>query len=207
MDDTDQEIFWKGEFGNEYIERNKSEYLLAANLHFFARITQNIGKIESIFEFGCNAGMNLKALSFLMPDTQLAAVEINERAASQARKIENVTKVHNDSIQELQLQDKYDFVFSKGVLIHLNPDQLPKAYQKLANSSNRYVMIAEYFNPAPVMLSYRGNDDKLYKRDFAAEFIGQNQEFKLIDYGFCYKNVSNYSQDDITWFLMERKNA
>ena len=29
---TEQEAFWAGTFGNEYIERNKSDELLASNL-------------------------------------------------------------------------------------------------------------------------------------------------------------------------------
>ena len=35
---NEQENFWAGEFGNEYITRNKSENLLAANLHMFSNI-------------------------------------------------------------------------------------------------------------------------------------------------------------------------
>lgn len=207
MPSTDQELFWKSDFGDQYIERNKSDYLLASNLHFFAKATQNIEKISTVFEFGCNIGMNLKALNLLMPDTALAAVEINEKAAQRARQLKNVAKVHNVSIQELQLTDTHDLVFSKGVLIHLDPNQLSATYEKLANLSKRYVMIAEYFNPSPIMVPYRDNDDKLYKRDFAHEFLIKNPDFRLIDYGFSYKNVENYSQDNITWFLMERRNA
>ena len=32
---TDQEEFWAGEFGEQYIDRNKGEKLLASNLNFF----------------------------------------------------------------------------------------------------------------------------------------------------------------------------
>ncbi len=34
---TEQEAFWAGTFGNEYIERNKSDELLASNLNFFSK--------------------------------------------------------------------------------------------------------------------------------------------------------------------------
>ena len=33
--DTDEENFWAGEFGDDYIDRNKGNNLLAANLDFF----------------------------------------------------------------------------------------------------------------------------------------------------------------------------
>ena len=35
---TDQEEFWAGVFGDEYIERNKGGTLLASNLNFFSKI-------------------------------------------------------------------------------------------------------------------------------------------------------------------------
>ena len=59
---NEQEEFWAGEFGDEYIDRNKSEKLLAANLKMFAQIFSNIQEINSIAEYGCNIGMNLQLL-------------------------------------------------------------------------------------------------------------------------------------------------
>jgi spore coat polysaccharide biosynthesis protein SpsF len=34
---TEQEEFWAGAFGDEYINRNKSEEYLASNLNFFSK--------------------------------------------------------------------------------------------------------------------------------------------------------------------------
>ena len=105
---------------------------------------------------------------------------------------------------DFSVDEQFDLVFSKGVLIHLNPDVLSKVYDKLAKMSRRYVLIGEYYNPTPVSISYRGNEDKLFKRDFASEFLETNSEFRLVDYDFHYKGSENFSQDDITWFLMEK---
>ena len=35
---SDQEIFWKGSFGSEYIDRNKSNQLLSANISMFSKM-------------------------------------------------------------------------------------------------------------------------------------------------------------------------
>ena len=35
--ETDQEAFWAGNFGTEYIARNNSQQLLAANLNLFSK--------------------------------------------------------------------------------------------------------------------------------------------------------------------------
>jgi hypothetical protein len=34
---TEQEAFWAGQFGTEYIGRNDSQELLASNLNFFSQ--------------------------------------------------------------------------------------------------------------------------------------------------------------------------
>ena len=77
-------------------------------------------------------------------------------------------------------------------------------YSKLATATSKYLLIAEYYNPSPVSIVYRENDDRLFKRDFAGEILDQHPEFKLIDYGFVYHRDQNFPQDDVTWFLLER---
>ncbi len=91
------------------------------------------------------------------------------------------------------------------MLIHINPDELENVYDKLYQSSNRYICMAEYYNPTPVMVPYRGNENKLFKRDFAGEFMERFQDVKLLDYGFKYHGDSQFPQDDATWFLMEKR--
>ena len=59
---TDQENFWAGEFGNLYIDRNKSDQLMASNLEYFSKSLKAAIGIQSVIEFGANIGMNLKAL-------------------------------------------------------------------------------------------------------------------------------------------------
>jgi spore coat polysaccharide biosynthesis protein SpsF len=202
---TEQESFWSGQFGDSYIQRNQSKELLASNLHFFSHVLDKTKSIGSVLELGCNVGMNLRALTLLLPNSTLTGVEINENAAKLAGGISDDVSIHHGSILEFSTEDKFDLVFTKGVLIHLAPEVLSDVYRTMGNVASRYVLIAEYFNPAPVSIDYRGHQEKLYKRDFAAEFLEVNPEFELVDYKFHYKKAVNFSQDDITWFLMERK--
>ncbi|MNV96295.1 hypothetical protein D3C71_1912830 [compost metagenome] len=90
------------------------------------------------------------------------------------------------------------------MLIHVNPEVLPQVYDKLFASSRRYLMVAEYYNPAPVAIAYRGHSDRLFKRDFAGEIMEHYPQLQLVDYGFAYRRDPNFPQDDITWFLMEK---
>lgn len=93
----------------------------------------------------------------------------------------------------------------KTVLIHINPNELNTVYEKLYNCSQKYILIAEYYNPTPMTVEYRGHSNRLFKRDFAGEMMDKYSDLKLIDYGFLYHRDNNFPEDDITWFLMEKK--
>jgi pseudaminic acid biosynthesis-associated methylase len=90
------------------------------------------------------------------------------------------------------------------VFIHLNPDYLPQAYDRLYAASTRFILVAEYYNPAPVTIPYRGHTDRLFKRDFAGEML-ERFPLTLVDYGFAYRRDPEFPQDDIHWFLMEKR--
>jgi pseudaminic acid biosynthesis-associated methylase len=201
---TEQEKFWAGNFGDEYISRNESQEYLASNLNFFSKAFKQLGKPNSVIEFGANIGMNLKAIHLLFPNTLLKAIEINNKAADILSKNIGNENVFLTSILDYEPKEQFDLALIKGVLIHINPDQLSNVYQKLYDSSKKYILIAEYYNPSPVTITYRGHTDRLFKRDFGGEFLNTYKDTKLIDYGFVYKNDPSFPQDDITWFLIEK---
>lgn len=200
---TPQEEFWAGEFGTGYIERNQSDRLLASNLAFFARILERTGGIRSCVELGANVGMNLRALKLLVPDLQCRAVEINPAAAAQLRILIGQENVTEGSLLEAA-PEPADLAFTKGVLIHLNPDALPAAYERLYAASTRFILVAEYYNPTPVAIPYRGHEDRLFKRDFAGEMMERFDGLQMVANGFASKHDPLFPQDDISWFLMEK---
>ena len=201
---TEQEKFWAGDFGDEYIGRNKSEEYLASNLNFFSKAFNQLGQPNSLIEFGANIGMNLRAIKLLFPKIDLFGIEINKNAADELAKFIGQENVFNGSIFEFEATHKCDVSLIKGVLIHINPEMLALVYEKLYTASNKYILICEYYNPSPVTVSYRGHSDRLFKRDFAGEMLEKYIDLKLVDYGFCYKRDKAFPQDDITWFLLEK---
>lgn len=202
---TEQESFWAGEFGTAYIDRNKGDKLLAANLDFFVKSLRAARGIQSCMEFGANIGMNLRALKLLHPAQAQFGVEINVDAARQLGAFISPQHVFEGSILAYQPEKTFDLVLIKGVLIHINPDELPTVYDRLYKSTGKYLMVAEYYNPAPVAIPYRGHSDRLFKRDFAGELLDNYSDLSLVDYGFAYRRDPNFPQDDITWFLMEKR--
>ena len=197
---SEQEEFWAGEFGTGYIDRNSSEEWVRSNKVFFARSLSGLSQSPgSILEIGSNIGLNMLALKDLYPQAKLASVEINTGACTALASI--VDEVFNQSIQEYDAKEKFELVLIKGVLIHMNPGDLLSTYKKIAASSSKYVLIAEYYNPTPIAIDYRGHKDKLFKRDFAGEFLDANPTWRIQDYGFVY-HKDQFPQDDLTWFLL-----
>lgn len=188
------EQLWRGDFGNDYIDRNQVD-----NKLFWMKVLSFI-PMNSFFEFGANTGMNIKALKSLYKEAEFGAMEINEKAYEKLSKI--CDNAILGSIFNYKPDKQYEFVFTKGLLIHIQPERLDEAYGVLYNTSSKYIMIAEYYNPTPVMVRYRGHENELWKRDFAGDMMDK-YKLKLKDYGFIYHR-DVFNQDDITYFILEK---
>jgi spore coat polysaccharide biosynthesis protein SpsF len=201
---TKQEEMWRGHFGDEYALRSPGNEL--SNRGFFTSVLrQNENKrleLGSIVELGAGVGSNLRALHWMYPGAELAAVELNDSAAG---KLPAYVDLHLGSILDWEPTKKYELAFTKGVLIHINPDHLGMAYETLHRASSRWILIAEYYNPTPVEVQYRGHEGLLFKRDFAGEMLDRHKDLKMKGYGFVWKRDPDFPQDDITWFLLEKQ--
>ena len=121
---TEQEAFWSGDFGTEYIKRNQGESLLASNLNFFSKALRDARNLRNCIEFGANIGMNLKALKLLYPAMELHAIEINFDAVHELEQVIPPDHVYHSSILDWSPSRTWDLALIKGVLIHINPDEL-----------------------------------------------------------------------------------
>jgi len=194
------ESFWAGDFGNAYNKRAPGD--VEANISFFRRALQKVAWINSAVELGCGVGANLLALKRVAPHLELTGVEINEEAAAQAA---NHAPIHRCSLLDWEPSRAFDLALTKGVLIHIAPPDLRIAYEKLMASSRRWILLAEYYNPTPIEIEYRGHAGRLWKRDFATDLIERYPGLvRVADYGFAWRRDPVAPQDDITWFLMEK---
>lgn len=198
------EEFWRGEFGNEYTKRNVGR--VEINKGFMIEAFKRAQPCRTLVELGAGSGENLDALHELDPTLMMSAVEINPQAfAWLTKKRESWPGgwLFNESLLTWTPPVEYDCSMTKGVLIHIAPEDLPTAYDKLYQASRRYIMIAEYFSPEPREIPYRGHDGKLWTRDFGGEMLDRHPDLKLLDVGFHYNRTTG--QDNITHWLMEKK--
>jgi len=190
--------------GNEYIDRNKDDDLAISKTALFSKALSSTRGIKSCIEFGSNMGINIKALQSLFPKWEYHGIEINANAVVKLAEIIPQSNIHHCSILDFSNLQMCDLVLISGVLIHINPNHLPEVYDKLVAACGRYLLVAEYYNPTPVVVPYRGHTDRLFKRDFAGEIMDRYPEMKLLDYGFVYHRDPNFPLDDANWFLLEK---
>ena len=182
---SNQEKFWAGEFGNEYSDRNVGNKVISGNISLFSKIFLSTENVRSVIEFGSNIGLNLVAIKTLIQNMEMSAIEINSHAVDDMKKLlEDKVNIYHQSILDFEPDYPRDLAFTKGVLIHINPDLLDKVYDLLYRSSKRYICVTEYYNPSPVTINYRGNTDVLFKRDFASEMLDKYDDLRLLDYVF-----------------------
>lgn len=200
---NEHESFWAGEFGDVYTDRNDDEVWVARNIALFSRALACTHGIRTVLELGANRGFNLRALRQLLPSARMTGVEINAKAVEELRAIDGIV-VQHCSLHDYQPTAPADLVVVKGVLIHLDPDTLPRVYQMLCDATGRYLFLCEYYNPRPTVTTYRGHENRLCKRDFAGELMDQHADMKLLDYGFVYSRDRAWPQDNVTWFVLEK---
>ncbi len=204
---NDQELFWKGDFGAGYIQRN-SGFDLNVTTKAWKRMLDKSSNIESILECGSNAGRNLQALRQLYPRNELSLVELNPAAFKQAVAAIQPTYAFNGSIQESNFKPmQFDLCFVSGVLIHIAPENLEANLAKIYSYAKDYVLICEYFNRTPETITYHGHNNKLFKRDFGRYFM-EHFPVTVLDYGFLWAHeFESGGFDDMTWWLFSKKKS
>lgn len=200
---TSPSDLWSGAFGDDYIKRNSSAASQAASLRLVADALKG-QDVKSVLELGANVGLNLRSIQHLFPGATLSAVEINEDACDRLRS--DGVNVTQGSLLDFETTQRYDLVMTSGVLIHIEPERLAEAYRRIYASADRLVLVAEYYSPYPVEVPYRGQSGALWKRDFAGELLDAYPDLHLLSVGFTYHR-QNPGNDDVTWFLMEKRSG
>jgi hypothetical protein len=101
-------------------------------------------EFESIFEVGYFSGRNIKYLHDVFDSVYISGLEINKKAVRFARqKLPDLELLSMNLHDMNSIDKKYDVVFSSGVLIHVPPEDLKGAVEKMIGISNKYVMHIE----------------------------------------------------------------
>ena len=173
---TDQEQFWKGEFGDSYVFRHK-ELDWKARGPFWRSIIE-MTKARSILEVGCNIGSNLKCIRAVDPMIAAWGCDINQAALQEAA--DAGLSVADASVFELHkmagVLAGFDLTATVGMLIHVSPSDLSRAMDEIIASSKRYVLAVEYADETEVEVNYRGHSERLWRRPFGKLYEAKGLE-------------------------------
>ncbi len=204
---TSQLKAWRGDFGDAYIERNAPmESIIEARVMMWKRILGALGDDppEHILEIGANIGLNLRALRRLT-DASLIAIEPNAAARAKliADEVVPAADIHDGIASEVPLPDGVaDLVFTSGVLIHVRPENLAASCAEIFRLSSKHIVCCEYFAVEPEEVTYHGETEMLFKRDFGDFWMSQHPDLSLVDYGFFWKRASGLG--NLTWWLFRK---
>lgn len=194
------EQLWRGEFGNEYAQRNRAA--AEGRREFWVdRVEQT--KASNALEIGCNVGGNIVWLGELLGQEQVAGIDVNEAAVETARRIVPGADLRVGSAYDVPHADRsFDLTFTTGVLIHLSPDHVADAVAEIVRCSRRFVLCGEYHADELEEVVYRGEAGALFKRDYGRLYRELHPELELVDTGFL--PASEGVWDDVTWWLFEK---
>lgn len=177
---TEQQEFWSGDFGKQYTDRNtfsrKDWTQTYQRLWGVSREEMNnefISKLprdSRILEVGCNIGLQLRALQD-MGFTQLYGIELQAYAVEKSREICSGINIIQGSGFDIPFKDKYfDIVCTNGVLIHISPKDLPTIMSEMARVCSKYIWGFEYYADDMEEIDYRGNQNRLWRGNYAELF-------------------------------------
>jgi pseudaminic acid biosynthesis-associated methylase len=209
---TEQTNFWESDFGKEYTDRNtftheglNNYYLTNYGITKDKLNEEFLGTLDKtirILEVGCNIGMQLNALQ-KMGFTNLTGIELQAYAVEKAKQLTKGINIIQGSGFEIGFEDNsFDLVYTHGVLIHINPKDLPKIMSEMIRVSSKYIWGFEYYNDEIKQIPYRGHDGFMWKGDYCGLFQDQNANLKIVKKDlYPYITEQNKGNTDCMYLL------
>ena len=212
METTEQMKRWVGEFGSSYTKRNNRtlEEMDEKYIENYGRtrtemnkeFISDMGRDIRILEVGCNIAnqlLNLQRMGF----TDLWGIEISVYAIDIAKnKTQNINVVKSSALNIPFKDSFFDLVFTSGVLIHINPEDLPKAMDEIYRVSKKYIWGFEYFSEKEEEIEYRGNKNLLWRNNFMKLYLDRCPNLNVVK-----EKKFKYTQNDNIdhMFLLEKR--
>ncbi len=212
---TEQAKHWKGQFGKEYTDRNTFDIdaLDALYLGNFGitrtqinrEILRDISKEASFLEVGCNTGNQLLLLQ-RMGYPNLSGLELQPYALQTARsRACNVSFVQGSALAIPFEDNCFDLTFTSGVLIHIAPQDLPRALDEIHRCTRTFIWGLEYYSPEATEVTYRNRSGLLWKMDYARCYLEQFEDLELVrEQHIPYLKNANV---DTVFLLRKKKQA
>lgn len=187
---TKQMEKWSGDFGKEYTDRNafsleeldtlyKSKYGVTRT-ELNQRFLEGMDRSIRVLEVGSNVGNQLLCLQS-MGFVNLYGIELQSYAVELSKARTKRINIIEGSAFDIPYKDGYfDLVFTSGVLIHINPDDLNTAMREIYRCTSEYIWGFEYYADKYSEIPYRGRRNLLWKADFAKLYQDEFRDLELV---------------------------
>ena len=188
--ETHQIKMWSDKFGKEYTDRNVTtlEELDELYLRYYGRTRTDLNREFldvfdrdiKILEAGANVGAQLVCLQ-KMGFRRLYGIELQPYAIELSKTRTSNINIIPGTIFDIPFKDGYfDLVFTSNVLIHINPDDIENALREIYRCTRRHIWGFEYYSDEYEEVVYRGNENLLWKTDYAKLYLNQFSDLALV---------------------------
>lgn len=161
------EQFWAGDFGKSYLERNQVDW--TKRIPFYRRIVE-MTNCESVFDLGCNAGWNLRAIEKVDQDIEFTGCDVNQDALNEAKAAIPYGEFDicpaRDIVEFYGEEWKRHLTMTAGVLIHIPEQEIWDVMRSMVRLSGEYVLAIEYDADKTEEVTYRGHSGRLWRRPY-----------------------------------------
>src|SRR5207302_1444714 len=134
----------------------------------------------SCLEVGCNTGSQLLLLQ-RMGYLNLSGIELQPYALQVAKTRLRKVSLMQGSALSLPYKDfGFEVVFTSGVLIHISPEDLPRAMNEIHRCARTYIWGLEYYAPTVTEVCYRNNNGLLWKMDYVRRYLERFDDLELV---------------------------
>lgn len=210
--DTEQIKQWAGEFGRQYTDRNAYSLDEFEDFHrknfgvtrteLNERFLRGIDRSIRILEVGSNVGNQLWCLQ-KMGFQNLYGIELQNYAVALSKKRTSGINIIQGSAFDIPFKGGYfDLVFTSGVLIHISPSDLPVVLKEIHRCTKSYIWGFEYWSKEFTEVTYRGNENLLWKADYANVYLKSFSDLVLVK----EEKLKYLNDDNVDSMFLLRKN-
>ena len=129
---------------------------------FIYHLTLGLGA-KTVLEAGCNVGNNLSGFP---SSFDVHGIDMNEKALNGARVQYPTFHFDKGSITKMPYNDsQFDLVFTRGVLIHIDQNDMSSVIKELFRVSRKWIINLEYFGEDGKTIKWKRGDNLLWYRD------------------------------------------
>jgi 2-polyprenyl-3-methyl-5-hydroxy-6-metoxy-1,4-benzoquinol methylase len=112
-------------------------------------ILRTLGPIRSVLDVGCGRGRLASVLAKVLPHAQYTGIDVGMEQAMATLNVRPDGETHAVALQDFYPGATYDLVLASEVLLHIPPDEIEHAVDRLFKLSAKWIVTIDWTEPIP----------------------------------------------------------